>query len=216
MTPYSREGKYLEQALKKGTTTVGLVVSEGVVLAADKRATTGYFIAHKHAKKILKLTDRMAITISGVVADAQAIADTLRGYIKYYQLTAKRPLKVRGVASIASTIIFASRAFPILVQLIIAGYDDAPRIYSVDWFGTITEEKSFVTGSGSPIASGVIEAEYREDLSLEEAVRLAVKAVSSALKRDAASGEGIDVVKITSKKYEELPKDEIDKILHSL
>ena len=199
-----------------GTTTVAIKFKDGVVLAADKRATAGYYIAHKKVKKIAKIDDRAALTIAGLVADAQMLADMVRAEVEYYKLSANKDLMIRSMASILSNIIFSrSRILPYIVQLIVAGYDIEPRIYTLDWFGTITEEKYVATGSGSPIAISIIESSYREDLSLKEAVSIVMKAISAAMKRDVASGEGIDVVAVTKDGYKEFGKEELEKILVS-
>jgi len=192
----------MQKALK-GTTTVGLITKDAVVLAADKRATAGYYIAHKRVRKILRVDERIAITTAGLVADAQMLVSWIQNEIKYYKLTLGRPISVKTVASILSLILHSSRYFPYIVQLLVGGYDTAPRLYMLEFFGAITEEKYIATGSGSPIAIGVIEGGYNPEMSIEDAVQLAVKAVKSAMSRDSASGEGVDIVVITKDKYEE-------------
>jgi len=182
----------------KGTTTVGIKTKEATVLAADKRATAGNMIVHKSVKKIIKISDYIAMTTAGLVADAQMLAEVLRNEVKRYEYLMKRRMPVRSAAMFLANILFgASRYYPYIVQFLIGGYDTEPRLYSLDWFGTVAEEKFLVTGSGSPMAVGVIEAEYREDMITEEAVTLALKAVYAATRRDTASGEGIDVAIIT-------------------
>lgn len=167
---------------------------EYVVLAADRRATAGYYIAHKKTRKIVKITDYMAMTTSGLVADAQVLAEILREELRYYELTTKRKPSVAAAANMLAAIIFSARMYPYIVQLLLGGYDTAPRLFNIDWLGTVTEEKYTATGSGSPIAIGVIESGYREDMKVDEAVELAVKAVRAAMERDVATGNGIDVV----------------------
>lgn len=180
-----------------GTTTVGIVARDVVVLAADRRATAGTFIAHRQTKKIVLVDSRLAITTAGLVADAQVLAEILANQIKYYSLISKHPFTVKAAATLLSTILHSYRLFPFVVQLLVAGYDVAPRLYSLDWYGSVLEEKYAATGSGSPIALGVIEEGYSEDMSPEEARQLAVRAVRMALRRDAATGDGIDSVVIT-------------------
>ncbi len=179
-----------------GTTTVGLVAGDHVVLAADKRATAGFFIASRKVKKIVKITDYAAMTISGLVADAQTLAEFVREEAKFYELTYNVKPSVKWIANLLSTILFSSKWFPYIVQLIVGGYDVKPRIYTLDPYGSITEEKYTATGSGSPVAIGIIESEYREDLTLDEAMQLAAKAVKAATLRDVASGDGVDVLAI--------------------
>ena len=187
-----------ERAAKHGTTTVGILVKDGVVLAADKRATAGYYVAHKHVKKIVPVDDKIVITTAGLVADAQMLVNWIRTEIMYYKLSQKKPMKVRSVTTLLANVLFSnSRFYPYIVQLLVGGYDDAPRLFNLDWFGSMTEEKYVATGSGSPIALGVIEDGYTEALSIDEAEKLAVRAVASALRRDTATGNGIDVAIVT-------------------
>ncbi len=186
-----------------GTTTVGLIAGDNVVLAADKRATAGTLIASRRVKKIVKITDRAAMTVSGLVADAQALADLLREEARFYYLTHGVQLSIRGLATLLSNILFSSKWFPYMVQLIVGGYDVKPRLYTLDPYGSITEDDYTATGSGSPIAYGVLEDNYRQGLSVEEAIDIARKALKSAIMRDSATGDGIDVVIIGRDSYEE-------------
>jgi len=186
-----------------GTTTVGLIARDAVVLAADRRATAGTFIAHKRTKKILKVGDKMALTTAGLVADAQVLADFLNVELKYLTITRKQPVTVREAAHLLSLILYRYKAFPFYVQLILGGYDSAPRLFSLDLFGSVLEERYAATGSGSPIAVGVLEEGFREDMEPEDARRLAVKAVQMALRRDSATGDGVDSVIINKEGIKE-------------
>ena len=191
----------LSRALK-GTTTVGIRSDKAVVLAADKRATAGNFIVHKRVKKIVKISDYMVMTTAGLVADAQVLADLLRVQVKEYELTYRKRMSVRAAANFLANVLHSSRIYPYIVQLLLGGYDTAPRLYSLDWFGTVAEEEFLVTGSGSPMAVGVIEAEYKPNMDVEELVNLAVRAVFTATRRDTASGEGIDVAIVSKEGIE--------------
>jgi len=175
------------------TTTVGLTLRDYVVLAADKRATAGPAVYHKAVKKIAKITDRAAMTISGLVADAQILVDNMRYIVREYELSTGRPMSIRAMASNLSLILSTYlRIYPFIVQLLLGGYDEkeGPSLYYLDLYGTVTREKYMATGSGSPVAFGVLESGYREDLTLEAAVDLAVKAVTAALSRDGLLGRG--------------------------
>jgi len=193
----------IELLTKKGTTTVGIVLKDAVILAADKRAVAGYYIAHKRVKKILKIDDRIAITTAGLVADAQALVDIVKNEIKYYKLTINGEVSIKTVASILSNILHTYKWFPFIVQLLVGGFDSAPRLYMLELFGAISEEKYAATGSGSPIAIGVIEENYDENMKIDEAVDLAIRAIKMAMRRDTATGEAVDVAIITNKGIQE-------------
>jgi len=177
------------------TTTVGIRLKDYVIIAADKRATAGTYVAHKKVEKIQRITDNMAMTISGLVADAQYLVNLAKAIVNYYELETGVKPSVKTIASYLANILSSySRMVPFIVQLLLAGYGTRPRLYYVDLFGTVSEEKYIATGSGSPIALGVLENNYREDLSIEEAKQLAISAVKAAVERDSWSGEGVDVV----------------------
>ena len=187
------------------TTTVGLVVGDYVVLAADKRATGGPMVYHKRVKKIHKITDYAAMTISGLVADAQVLVDEARYIARLYELDYGRRIALRSLSNYMSLILSAYlRYVPFIVQLLLGGVDEeGPSLYYLDLYGSISKEKYASTGSGSPVAYGVLEKEYRKNMSLEEAKHLAFKAVEAALSRDGFSGEGVDVVVIGPNYYTE-------------
>lgn len=187
------------------TTTAGVIAGDYVVLAADKRATAGALVAHKRVRKIIRIDDYIAMTISGLVADAEFIAEQARFIARRYKLEVGKPIKVSALASNISVILNAYlRISPYIVQLLLGGYDEkGPHLFYMDLFGSLSEEKYMATGSGSPIAYGVLEEGYRSDMSLDEAKELVFKAVSAATRRDGFSGEGVDIVVIGPNIYVE-------------
>jgi len=189
----------------KGTTTIAVVCKDGVILASDTRVTMGFYVAHKQGKKVYKIDDHLAMTIAGTVADAQRTVDILTANAQLYKLNIGRPLPVSSAARLIANLLFSARYAPLLTQVLIGGVDDnGPHVFSLDPFGSLTEEKYVATGSGSPIAYGVLEDKYKEDTSVEELLPIIVKAVNSAMKRDAASGDNFNVAVIDTKGYREL------------
>jgi proteasome beta subunit len=203
------------QESMKGTTTIGLVFSSGVILATEKRATMGYMIASKKAKKVYQVADRIGMTTAGGVGDAQQLARILTVECNLYQIRRSRPITVGATATLLSNYLNQNRFFPYYVQLLVGGIDETgPSVYSVDAMGGATREEDIVaTGSGSPMAYGVLEDRFTPKMSEDQAIDLAVRGLKSAMKRDAGSGEGIHVVVITKDKYEELNEDKLKKYL---
>ena len=196
----------------KGTTTVGIRCVNGIVLATDRRVTSGFYVANKRGKKILQIDDMVYATIAGVVADAQMLIDRIKAHVKYVKTSTKQPLSVKAIASLMSNILFSSRSFPLIVQAIVAGIDDeGPKLFNLDLFGTLTEEKYIATGSGSPLAIAVLETKYRDDLTVKEAIPIVIEAVKAAMKWDPGSGEGFDVIVITREGVEEIPQEKLEK-----
>jgi len=193
----------------KGTTTIGVVCKDGVILASDTRVTMGSYIAHKHGKKIYKIDDHLAMTISGTVADAQRTVDILTAQAQLYRLEKDRPIPVSSAARLIANLLFSARYAPLVTQVLIGGVDDTgPHVFSLDPFGSLTEEKCVATGSGSPIAYGVLEDRYKEEVSVKELLPVIFKAVDSAMKRDVASGDSFNVAILDEMGYRELTKEE--------
>mgnify|MGYP001147207617 CR=1 FL=1 len=204
MYPYKISDKVL-----KGTTTIGVVCKDGVVLATDTRATMGFFVAHKHAKKVYRIDDHIAMTIAGVVGDAQTVVEILKANAELYKLENGRPMPIGAAARLIANLLFSSRMVPLLLQALIGGVDDlGSRLFALDPFGSLTEEKVVSTGSGSPIAYGVLESQLKESLTVKETVPIVLKAVDSAMKRDAASGDSFDVAIVNARGYRELSEEE--------
>jgi len=204
-----------DRLVLKGTTTIGVVCKDGVILASDTRVTMGFYVAHKHGKKIYRIDDHLAMTISGSVADAQRTVDILTANAQLYRLNIGRPLPVNSAARLIANLLFSARYAPLIAQVLIGGVDDTgPHVFSLDPLGSLTEEKCVATGSGSPIAYGVLEDKYKEDMPIEDVVPVVVKAVSSAMKRDTASGDSFDVAVIDEKGYRPLVKEEKRRLIN--
>lgn len=201
---------YVNHNRLHGTTTVGLECSDGVVLATDTRATAGFlYIAHRHVKKLAKLDEHIAMTIAGSVADAQNIVDILRYHANIYRLESRMPMPVKSCARLASNIFFSQRYAPYIVEILVGGHDsEGPAMYNIDLFGSLNKEKFVSTGSGSPVAYGILESEFREGMSVDEASKVAARAIAAAIKRNAGTGDGVDVAIIDKKGYREMSKED--------
>ena len=198
----------------KGTTTIGVICKDGVILASDTRVTMGTFVAHKKGKKVYRIDNHLAMTISGSVADAQRTVDILKANAQLYKLNTKRPIPINSAARLIANLLFSARLAPLIAQVLIGGIDDTgPHIFSLDPFGSLTEEKCVATGSGSPIAYGVLEDKYKENMIIKDLLSVVVRAVDSAMKRDAASGDSFDVAIIDEKGFHELNDEEKRNIL---
>ncbi|MEE9405937.1 MAG: archaeal proteasome endopeptidase complex subunit beta [Candidatus Aenigmarchaeota archaeon] len=205
-----------EKVLRKtGTTTVGVICSGAVVLGADQKASMGYLVASKETRKILQLEDHIGMTIAGMVGDALALERYIKAELNLYRLQEGRKIPVNAAAYLIANILYARRYFPYIVQLVVGGYDTAPRLYSFDPSGAVQDEKEyFSTGSGSPMAFGVLEDNYKKGMSVEEAKKVVARAIKAATERDIASGgKGIDIVVIDSRGFRKIPAEEVKKLL---
>lgn len=197
----------------KGTTTVGLSCKDGVILATDTRATAGQLVASKRARKVYKIADHLGVSVAGGVGDTQSLVRILRGEVNYFNMSEGRPMKVHAAAKTTANILHAHRLFPYLAILIVAGVDEAGTgLYLVSLDGTLIKEEKVSTGSGSPIAYGVLETEFETDMTTEDALQIATKAMKAAMKRDIATGNEIKIAVITEDGYRELSSEEIKNI----
>jgi proteasome beta subunit len=202
--------------MKTGTTTVAIKCSDGVVLAADKRATAGYLVANKKVEKIVKITDNLAVTTAGTVSDIQLLIKLIRAELKLKSIRINRDLSVKEAVSLLSNMVYNNiRKFstiPGISHFIVGGKDEkGSHAYDVGADGSVSEVDDYVSsGSGSVMAYGVLETLYKKDMSVDEAIKLGVKAVNAAVQRDIASGNGIDVVAITKDGLKKVFSKELD------
>jgi proteasome beta subunit len=205
----TRYADYISEQIKKGTTTCGLTCKDGIVLAADTRASAGFFIADRHVMKIQKVDRHLGMTIAGGVADAQNLVDVMRYNANIYRISNRELMPVSSAARLCSNVLFNQRYFPYYVQIILAGYDnkEGGQIYNIDLFGSMTSEKFISTGSGSPVAYGYLESEYKDALSVNEAYKIAIQAIAAAIRRNSGTGDNINAVIIDKDGYRELSNE---------
>jgi len=199
--------------LQTGTTTVGITCSDGIVLASDKRATMGYFIANKDIDKIHQIDDRIGMTIAGGVGDAQALIRLMQAESNLYRFKHGKNINVKAAASLLSNILHNYKFYPFYVQLVIGGMDEKADLYSLDALGGLSQEKYVSTGSGSPVAYGLLEELYKEGGSVKDNARAAGKAIAAAMKRDAATGENVDIVTVTKAGFKRYERADVEKLL---
>ena len=201
--------------LKTGTTTIGIVCKEGIVLAADRRATLGgRIIAHKKIEKVVKLNDDMAVTWAGSVSDIQLLTKIIKAQMRLTEFRRGIKLKVKEVANLLGNLLYSNirQFFPGIAAFLLGGKDDSGLyLYELGPDGSILEHKDYVAdGSGMMFAIGVLEANYKKDMPINETVKLAVKSVNAAMQRDTGSGSGIDVYAITKDGIKKVFEKEID------
>jgi|WetSurMetagenome_2_1015567.scaffolds.fasta_scaffold03278_9 proteasome beta subunit len=195
------------QLVLKGTTTIGVVCKDGVILASDTRVTMGYFVAHKQGKKVYKIDNHIGMTIAGSVADAQKVIDIITANAQLYRINLNRPMPIQSAARMTSNLLFSARG--LMAQILVGGVDDSgPHLYNLDPFGSLTEDKVTSTGSGSPLAIGVLEDKFKEGMTVEEALPIVARAVNAAMKRDVASGNNYNIIVIDTKGYRELSESQ--------
>ncbi len=199
----------------KGTTTIGLTCSDGVVLAADKRASWGTFVASKNAKKTFNINDVVGATVAGSVGDAEALMRLIQAEASLYEINNKRKMSPKAISNLLANILQGNKIFPYLVQLLIGGIGQRKaELYTLDPVGGLIKEDMAASGSGSPVAYGILDQEYSKDNTIEGNIPVALKALTSAMSRDTATGDGMSLVTITEKGFMRYKEERIQEILN--
>lgn len=205
-----------EKVLKTGTTTVGIVCKDGVVIATDKRATAGHMIVDKRAEKAHIITDDFAVTIAGTVSDAQLLIKLIRAELKLKEVRANKKPTAKEAANLLGGLLYSNirrmSMLPGIAHFLLAGKDsEGTHLYDLFPDGSVTKIRDFISsGSGSVFAYGVLETQYRQGITTAEGVKLAMKSVETALQRDSASGNGVDVLVITEKEIKRVVEKEVE------
>jgi proteasome beta subunit len=187
-----------------GATTVGVVFKDGVLLAAEKRVTYGYFVMSKGGKKVFKITNRIGVACAGLVGDMQILAKEMEAQANLFSMDTGRNINVRAAAKLLANVLFNRRYAPLFTQTIVGGLDeDGPALFVLDVLGSLIPDKYAVVGTGTEIAIGVIEEAYKETMNAEETKELVMRAIKSAISRDSMSGDGIDFLIITKEGIKE-------------
>lgn len=200
-----------EELKKTGTTIMGMVCTDGVVIASERRATMGTLIAHKATKKLYKIDEHLALATAGLVGDLQVLSRYLSAEVNLYRLKRGVRIPVKSAATLMSNILNQRKFAPYYVQLVLGGFDaQGGHVFSLDAAGGAIPDKYTAGGSGSPYVFGVLEDLYRDDLTANEGVDIAIRAVTAAMGRDSASGNGIDIAIINEKEFTILSDDEVN------
>jgi proteasome beta subunit len=209
-TMYDAAQQTSEHVKKTGTTTVGLVCKDGVVIGTDHRATMGTLIAHTKTQKLYPIGAHMALTTAGLVGDAQILARYLSAEVELYEMKRDARMPVKSAATLLANIMNARKFAPYYVQLIVGGWDESGgSVWSLDAAGGAIPDDWTTTGSGSPYVYGVLTDHYKEGLSKEEGLDIAIRGLNAAHRRDSASGNGMDICVIDKTGYHSVEVKEV-------
>lgn len=186
-----------------GATVVGISYNDGVLLAAEKRVSFGNFVVNKNIKKTFSVTDHVGAACAGMVADMQVLVRQVEALAKIRKLETRRDVPPNSVAKLMSVIMFERRYFPLLTQVIVGGINQKPEIYTLDPLGSVLPDDYAAVGTGAELALGIMDAEFKPDMSEEKVRELATRAIKVAIQRDAASGDGIDILYVTRSRHKE-------------
>lgn len=195
-----------EEALKTGTTTIGIKCKDGIILASEQRATMGNMIAHTQVQKVYKVADNLGMTIAGVVGDAQLMVRYIQSEAALYSMKMGSPMSVNAAATLVANVI--RQGF--YLGLIVGGYDKkGGHVFSIDGAGGYIEDDVVSVGSGSIFALGVLKTQYKQGMSFEEGRDLVIQSLTAAMTNDSASGNGMLIAYIDKDGFRFLDQAEI-------
>lgn len=180
-----------------GATAVGITFEGGVVFASEQRIAFGNFLVSKSTKKTFEITSQVGATCAGLVADMQILSLQIAALAKIRKMEIKRDVPPNSVAKMMSNMMYERRYFPLLTQVIVGGVVDKPVLFTLDPLGSVLPDEYAAVGTGAEMALGVLDPQFKSNMTKDEAVDLAKKAVRSASLRDSASGDGLDIMVIT-------------------
>ena len=186
-----------------GATAVGVAFEGGVVLASEKRIAFGNFLVSKSTKKTFEITPKVGATCAGLVADMQILSLQIAALAKIRKMELKRDVPPNSIAKMMSNMMYERRYFPLLTQVIVGGVVEKPILYTLDPLGSVLPDEYAAVGTGAEMALGVLDPQFKQNMTEDEAVDLAKKAVRSASLRDSASGDGVDIMVITAEGIKE-------------
>lgn len=206
--------------MKTGTTTIGIVCRDGVILGADRRASAGYMVADKRAKKVIKVNEEMAITIAGLVSDAQLLSKIIKAQLKLIEIRKGKKSSVNQAANLLAGLVYGNIRRMSMIQSIVgfllAGKDEKGfHLYTIGIDGSLAKMDEYVCdGSGMMFATGVLEANYKKNMQIDDGVKLAVQVLNAAMQRDIATGNGIDILTITKDGVKFVLRKELEAKIH--
>jgi len=187
-----------------GATAIGVVFSEGVILASERRMSYGTFVMSKSARKLLKITEKIGLACAGLMSDMQVLVKEATYFANMFKYEKNRDMTPHALSKLLSNLLFANRMFPLITQTLVGGLDgEKPGVYVLDPVGSVIQDEYAAVGTGAEISLGVLEASYKPNMSYEESKELVIKALKAAVERDSGSGNGFDVMAITKKGIKE-------------
>ena len=187
-----------QQILVPGAASVALKCKDGVVLGSDRRATWGYTIINKSTQKVFKITEYIGLTCYGLIGDFQILVKILRAQANLYLLDAGERISTKSMGKLVSNYLYSRKMMPLLTNLVIAGMDnDGPKLYTLDAIGSLMEDEYGAVGTGMLLSYGILESEYKPDMTISAGEKLVEKAIRNSVAWDAMSGNGIDILTFT-------------------
>lgn len=187
-----------QQIMVPGACGVAIKCKDGVVLGNDRRATWGYTVTNKSTQKVFKITEHIGLAAYGLIGDFQILVRILRAQANLYKLETGERISTKSMGKLVSNYLYSRKMAPLYTNLVVAGLDqDGPKLYTLDALGSLMPDDYGTAGTGMLLSIGILEAEYKPNMTITAGEKLVEKAIRNAIKRDAMTGNGIDILTIT-------------------
>src|SRR3990167_8382698 len=204
--------------LKTGTTILGIVCRDGVVMAADRQITMGHVVYRKDEKKVFTINDYLVVAGCGVAGDIQRVPKILTAELKLKELRSKSRPTVKHAASLLNNMSYSGIRQPSMIPqqagFLLGGFneDGTTELYTIEPAGSVIKVEDYDAnfGSGMPYVLGLLERQYKKNMNVDDGVKLAVEALKSSTQRDVGSCYGIDVYVITKEGIKKVVSQEIE------
>ena len=191
--------------LKSNTSIVGIVCKEGIVMAADRRATAGTIVMSKKTKKVVKINDYIVVSGTGVASDIDFTQKVFGAELRLKELKTKSRPSVNEAANLLGIMIYRNirspSMIPSIVGTLLAGVDEDGKtsLFTIEPAGGVYKVEDYDANfsSGMPYILGLLERQYKKDISVKEGVELAKECIKASTQRDVGSGNGIDIFTVT-------------------
>jgi len=223
ITMFSPDGRllqveYAKKTVKQGSTAIGIVCSDGVLLVTDKRIIEK-LIVPESVEKIFQIDDHIGATASGILSDARVLIDRAQLRAQQHRVTYDSPIDVltivKDVCSLKQICTQSAGLRPFGVSLLVAGINDAgPVLFETDPTGIFFQFKATSIGEGETEIQEILDKEYKDNMTIEDGLKLAIKALAKVLDKN-FSVDRIDAAQITmsNKKFTKIDKLKLDKVL---
>lgn len=204
--------------LKTGTTILGIVCKDGIVMASDRQITAGNLVVGKNYPKTVPINDYLLISFTGMVSDAQRVPKLLSAELKLKELRSKSRPTIKQASSLLSSISYQGIRQPSMIPqqagFLLGGFneDGSAELYTIEPAGSVVKVEDYDAnfGSGMPYVLGLLERQYKKDITIKEGIELAKESLKSSTQRDVGSGYGIDIFTITKEGIKKVVEQTIE------
>ena len=207
--------------LKTGTSLVGIVCKDGIVMAGDRKTTAGGQITmNKNTQKVVAINDYLVVSGTGSSSDIEMLKKLISAELRLKSLKDKKQPTIKDAANLIAMISYKNirqpSMIPFIAGIMAGGVDEngVAELFSIEPAGSVMKVEDFDANfsSGMPYILGLLERQWKKDMTIEEGIALAIESIKSSSERDTASGFGIDVFTITKQGIKQVSRQKAESV----